>query len=124
MPPDPSGPSHHATSQPNPLFPYPPRLQSESGLRLGDHAAGDPVLGGADGCQWPSLRGFPTAARSTSAGASQRPVCADRNTASMTAIVFTASSQVTGTSPPWRIDRKSTRLNSSHLVISYAVFCF
>src|SRR5256885_5320035 len=25
---------------------------------------------------------------------------------------------------PWRkIDRKSTRLNSSHLVISYAVFC-
>src|ERR1039457_397855 len=24
----------------------------------------------------------------------------------------------------WRIDRKSTRLNSSHLVISYAVFCF
>src|SRR5256885_3401393 len=25
---------------------------------------------------------------------------------------------------PERIDRKSTRLNSSHLVISYAVFCF
>src|SRR5256885_9521492 len=24
---------------------------------------------------------------------------------------------------PWRGDRKSTRLNSSHLVISYAVFC-
>src|SRR5256885_3492204 len=23
----------------------------------------------------------------------------------------------------WRADRKSTRLNSSHLVISYAVFC-
>src|SRR2546426_8898872 len=23
-----------------------------------------------------------------------------------------------------RVDRKSTRLNSSHLVISYAVFCF
>src|SRR5256885_3889017 len=23
----------------------------------------------------------------------------------------------------WTIDRKSTRLNSSHLVISYAVFC-
>src|ERR1039457_5860767 len=23
----------------------------------------------------------------------------------------------------WSIDRKSTRLNSSHLVISYAVFC-
>src|SRR5688500_13214280 len=25
--------------------------------------------------------------------------------------------------PPWRRDRKSTRLNSSHLVSSYAVFC-
>src|SRR5205807_9816894 len=25
--------------------------------------------------------------------------------------------------PAWRLDRKSTRLNSSHLVISYAVFC-
>src|SRR5256885_10594548 len=24
---------------------------------------------------------------------------------------------------PWASDRKSTRLNSSHLVISYAVFC-
>src|SRR5256885_12920493 len=24
---------------------------------------------------------------------------------------------------PFRVDRKSTRLNSSHLVISYAVFC-
>src|SRR5260221_8775870 len=27
------------------------------------------------------------------------------------------------TDPLWRIDRKSTRLNSSHTVISYAVFC-
>src|ERR1022692_4464806 len=26
-------------------------------------------------------------------------------------------------SDPWHLDRKSTRLNSSHLVISYAVFC-
>src|SRR5256885_9903964 len=25
--------------------------------------------------------------------------------------------------PRWTLDRKSTRLNSSHLVISYAVFC-
>src|SRR6266508_6427569 len=24
---------------------------------------------------------------------------------------------------PWRSDRKSTRLNSSHVAISYAVFC-
>src|SRR5256885_6999122 len=28
-----------------------------------------------------------------------------------------------GVNPAERIDRKSTRLNSSHLVISYAVFC-
>src|SRR5438552_13981813 len=25
--------------------------------------------------------------------------------------------------PPWWLDRKSTRLNSSHQIISYAVFC-
>src|SRR5256885_6509598 len=30
---------------------------------------------------------------------------------------------VVGISVPTREDRKSTRLNSSHLVISYAVFC-
>src|SRR5437899_5933401 len=29
----------------------------------------------------------------------------------------------TSTSTSWRADRKSTRLNSSHLGISYAVFC-
>src|SRR5256885_12891540 len=29
-----------------------------------------------------------------------------------------------GRASPFRIDRQSTRLNSSHLVISYAVFCF
>src|SRR5256885_8035630 len=28
-----------------------------------------------------------------------------------------------GDDPDYRTDRKSTRLNSSHLVISYAVFC-
>src|SRR5256885_7872648 len=30
---------------------------------------------------------------------------------------------VPGPLPQWQPDRKSTRLNSSHLVISYAVFC-
>src|SRR2546426_3269236 len=34
-----------------------------------------------------------------------------------------ASSQRGGQRPFRRRDRKSTRLNSSHLVISYAVFC-
>src|SRR5256885_3958347 len=33
------------------------------------------------------------------------------------------SSTTTGASPSCSTDRKSTRLNSSHLVISYAVFC-
>src|SRR5438034_7407894 len=28
-----------------------------------------------------------------------------------------------GRTGPWSLDRKSTRLNSSHTVISYAVFC-
>src|SRR5205807_4348313 len=30
---------------------------------------------------------------------------------------------ITKFTPTWEKDRKSTRLNSSHLVISYAVFC-
>src|SRR5256885_5950729 len=34
-----------------------------------------------------------------------------------------ASSAGSGPASPWSRDRKSTRLNSSHLVISYAVFC-
>src|SRR5256885_11679689 len=34
-----------------------------------------------------------------------------------------ATSSSPNTSPRIRLDRKSTRLNSSHLVISYAVFC-
>src|SRR6266496_1081257 len=35
----------------------------------------------------------------------------------------TASSSGTCATPPPRLDRKSTRLNSSHVEISYAVFC-
>src|SRR5256885_16585473 len=34
-----------------------------------------------------------------------------------------APPRVSGRSPSHKRDRKSTRLNSSHLVISYAVFC-
>src|SRR5260221_290419 len=37
---------------------------------------------------------------------------------------FIGSAPETDWAPsPWRTDRKSTRLNSSHTVISYAVFC-
>src|SRR5437868_9760438 len=35
----------------------------------------------------------------------------------------TVRSAVTGDGVDWHIDRKSTRLNSSHVSISYAVFC-
>src|SRR5256885_8208769 len=34
-----------------------------------------------------------------------------------------SASSSTSAAPTYRPDRKSTRLNSSHLVISYAVFC-
>src|SRR5256885_6131225 len=36
---------------------------------------------------------------------------------------FATRAACCSSSPPRRLDRKSTRLNSSHLVISYAVFC-
>src|SRR5256885_12968278 len=49
----------------------------------------------------------------------------DRVIASQFAVVFEAIKElITPPEPPKKqIDRKSTRLNSSHLVISYAVFC-
>src|SRR5256885_12917160 len=44
--------------------------------------------------------------------------------ASMALAAFSASVIWLGSlQPGHRLDRKSTRLNSSHLVISYAVFC-
>src|SRR5699024_12374204 len=39
------------------------------------------------------------------------------------AVISSASARVTSTSRVERSDRKSTRLNSSHVSISYAVFC-
>src|SRR5260221_8571590 len=40
-----------------------------------------------------------------------------------TASVKRSSASVRGSAACWSRDRKSTRLNSSHTVISYAVFC-
>src|ERR1022692_1765048 len=37
--------------------------------------------------------------------------------------VISTDARLVGVTPASRLDRKSTRLNSSHLVISYAVFC-
>src|SRR5256885_8792446 len=48
----------------------------------------------------------------------QRPFRAPHHTASVAALVGGGAR-----ARPGEIDRKSTRLNSSHLVISYAVFC-
>src|SRR5256885_12167241 len=42
---------------------------------------------------------------------------------SSTLPLMRAQVQVLGVTDPHGADRKSTRLNSSHLVISYAVFC-
>src|SRR3712207_8891673 len=38
-------------------------------------------------------------------------------------VVTYATDYINDISPPMRLDRKSTRLNSSHANISYAVFC-
>src|SRR5256885_2393506 len=49
-------------------------------------------------------------------------VAADRSQKGTTASLSGRHTEATKASPASR-DRKSTRLNSSHLVISYAVFC-
>src|SRR5207302_2518187 len=49
-------------------------------------------------------------------GASLRPAILDRDIATLDPAEFTQSLHKSG-------DRKSTRLNSSHVKISYAVFC-
>src|SRR5690625_5520696 len=43
-----------------------------------------------------------------------------KNNASREALFF---SPLAGAVEPWRIDRKSTRLNSSHVASPYAAFC-
>ena len=40
-----------------------------------------------------------------------------------TAAVDVAAQNAASTERSWSLDRKSTRLNSSHALISYAVFC-
>src|SRR3712207_7803140 len=50
-------------------------------------------------------------------------VCVDINPASVTKLVDRGSVQSVGIVTDIGLDRKSTRLNSSHANISYAVFC-
>src|SRR5256885_11528602 len=51
------------------------------------------------------------------------PKSCSTNTKLLQTRVFWCSTTMAATKPSRRPDRKSTRLNSSHLVISYAVFC-
>src|SRR2546426_9438327 len=53
---------------------------------------------------------------------STRARCSSASGRCAPASAGSASTRCCSTAPPAR-DRKSTRLNSSHLVISYAVFC-
>src|SRR5256885_10948942 len=60
--------------------------------------------------------------RSIAAGSpTRRHVSAKAPTSSIHVLLSKSSARTSAPSP--RRDRKSTRLNSSHLVISYAVFC-
>src|SRR5690349_22506412 len=65
---------------------------------------------------------YTTLFRSLSVARSERQAPTDRSRASFG---FTLSRQISGMGPTCarRRDRKSTRLNSSHVEISYAVFC-
>src|SRR5256885_9924198 len=60
-----------------------------------------------------SARCTSTTGGSASAGSSERTCCSRAVTSARAAVLLWFSFR----------DRKSTRLNSSHLVISYAVFC-
>src|SRR5258708_24172508 len=51
--------------------------------------------------------------------AEQRPWCPALAAWTLTAMLMHSSSVING----YHLDRKSTRLNSSHQIISYAVFC-
>src|SRR2546426_5232364 len=62
---------------------------------------------------------FPYTTLFRSGGGSRRPVRRPESRA----VAARASPAGEAFGPSLRLDRKSTRLNSSHLVISYAVFC-
>src|SRR5205807_10037349 len=90
----------------------------------------------------PTLFPYTTLFRSQRTGIKQRHIAADGEFTSHLAInaaraaladagldaqsidlIVLATSTPDNTFPATAVDRKSTRLNSSHLVISYAVFC-
>src|SRR5205807_8022501 len=99
-------PPHPAAPRP-PLFPYTTLFRSIAAVEVvaGEASAVTEIL---------------AAARAVPARAVRPPEPRD---AEPPAVVGHADDLVAGDERQLGIDRKSTRLNSSHLVISYAVFC-
>src|SRR2546426_5913897 len=103
-------------------------FQAEDGIR--DYK----VTGVPDVCSSDLLPRTTASALASPAGRSPRRPWNASRTASLTSLVSVGSGVwlsngriatvlMFGRPPPAKPDRKSTRLNSSHLVISYAVFC-
>src|SRR5947199_7754759 len=67
------------------------------------------------------FRSHPCLVREVALQVHERPVRSAGPTP--TSASSSASTSTSTTSRPFGLDRKSTRLNSSHLGISYAVFC-
>src|SRR5438034_2172012 len=83
--------------------------------------------GGIQSPTWARVAGRTGEGPGTPAGTGRAgPATLRRCRRASTSVSATASSTPTtrsGARAPWKTDRKSTRLNSSHTVISYAVFC-
>src|SRR5690606_41771051 len=88
------------------LFPYPTLFRSSERLRLGDGQVGQDAAVNADAGQVQTL----------DEAVVGEAVCAGRR-------VDALDPQATEVTLAGAADRKSTRLNSSHVKISYAVFC-
>src|SRR6266566_585463 len=97
------------------------RIKGDIAVLVGDDGAALRSANGSSGCAKPTPGRLRSADPGRKPGESKPPV---RSVASGSASPSPRRSRCT---PPARWaaapDRKSTRLNSSHLVISYAVFC-
>src|SRR5688500_9598669 len=104
----------------HPKRPQPPRTFARAfELRTGDtHAPGaDMPAAGAD-MPAPAADSLASGADMPAPGADMPAPAADRLAAAANTLVWLRAQ-----ANARKLDRKSTRLNSSHLVISYAVFC-
>src|SRR5438034_6638438 len=97
----PSDPTYHILNDPSAsLIIDPSRAQTESGEPAGPLSIAIPILMKPEAVVWTSTGSCPPTSGPSPAFRTEIP-----------------------TREPKRTDRKSTRLNSSHTVISYAVFC-